>query len=338
MLNGLLNTTRREDFPVKTGLLNFGNGKQGKDVLIMENIINYSKEIVKALKNDEPILALESTIIAHGFPHPDNIELALDLEEQARKAGVVPATIAIIDGKVKVGLNKDELEFIAKSNNIKKASLRDLPVLLAKKLNGATTVAATMQIAYLAGIDVFVTGGIGGVHRKAEETFDISADIKALSQYPVTVVCAGAKSVLDLPKTKEILEAKGVPVLGYKTNKFPAFYIRESGLEVDYRVKDAREVSSIIRSNRLLENKNGVLVTVPIPKKDELEEKEFNKIIESLILEVEEKGIKGKKITPYLLDRIKEETGGKSIKANVSLVKNNLKAGCKISKKIKGSF
>jgi pseudouridine-5'-phosphate glycosidase len=303
----------------------------------MESILSYSREVQNAINEDKPIVALESTIIAHGFPYPDNIELAHELEKQAREAGVIPATIAIINGKIKVGLSNDELEFIAKSDEVKKASLRDLPVLLSKKLNGATTVASTMQIAYLAGIDVFVTGGIGGVHRKAEETFDISADLKALSQYPVTVVCAGAKSVLDLPKTKEVLESKGVPVLGYQTNKLPAFYIRDSGLEVDYMVENAEEVSGIIKSNRLLENKNGILVTVPISKEDELNEKEFNKIIDELTQEVEKKEVKGKNITPYLLNRIKEKTDGRSVDANVSLVKNNLRAGCNIAKRLKGN-
>ncbi len=304
----------------------------------MKNILDYSKEVEDALKDDRPVIALESTIIAHGFPYPDNIELALELEEQAREAGVIPATVAIIDGEIKVGLSNEELEFIAKSSDVKKASLRDLPVLLSKNLHGATTVASTMQIAYLAGIDVFVTGGIGGVHRKAEKTFDISADLKALAQYPVTVVCAGAKSVLDLPKTKEVLESKGVPILGYKTKKLPAFYIRESGLEVDYKIKDAAGVSSIIKSNMLLENKNGILVTVPIPEEEELEEEEFNTIVDELTQEVEDKEIKGKNITPYLLDRIKEKTGGQSVEANISLVKNNLRVGCKIAKKIKGSW
>ncbi|MCF8002021.1 MAG: pseudouridine-5'-phosphate glycosidase [Halanaerobiales bacterium] len=305
---------------------------------MMKSFLNYSSEVAKALKNGKPVVALESTIIAHGFPYPDNIELAHELEKQARKAGVIPATIAIIDGEIKVGLSDNELEFIAKSKEVNKASLRDLPVLLAKELNGATTVASTMQIAYLAGIDVFVTGGIGGVHRKAEETFDISADLKALSQYPVTVVCAGAKSVLDLPKTKEVLESKGVPLLGYQIKKLPAFYIRDSGLEVDYMIENAKEVSGIIEKNRILENKSGILVTVPIPKKDELEEKEFNKIINELTKEVEEKEIKGKNITPYLLNRIKEKTKGRSVEANISLVKNNLQAGCNIAKELKGSF
>lgn len=301
----------------------------------MENILSFSKEVEKAIKENKPVVALESTIIAHGFPYPDNIELALEMEEQARKAGVTPATIAIMDGKIKVGLTEDEIKFIGKSDNIKKASLRDLPVLLSKKLNGATTVAATMQAAYLAGIDVFVTGGIGGVHRKAEKTFDISADLKALADYPVTVVCAGAKSVLDLPKTKEVLESKGVPLLGYQTKQLPAFYLRDSGLEVDYEVKDGRAVADIIKQNLLLENRNGILVTVPIPKKDELNRSEFNKIIDELISEVEDKNIRGKEITPYLLSRIKEETEGESVKANIALVKNNLKAGCKIAKALK---
>lgn len=301
----------------------------------MESILRYATEVEEAIKKDIPIVALESTIIAHGFPYPDNIELALELEEQAREAGVVPATIAIIDGKLKIGLTKEEIEFIGKSDDIKKASLRDLPVLVSKKLNGATTVAATMQIAYLAGIDVFVTGGIGGVHRKAEETFDISADLRALSEFPVIVVCAGAKSVLDLPKTKEVLESKGVPILGYKTENFPAFYLRDSGLDVDYPVSSGKEVAEIVKNNMLLENRNGILVTVPIPKKDELNRARFNKIIDELIQEVEDENIKGKDITPYLLGRIKEETEGKSVKANISLVKNNLKAGCKIAKSVK---
>jgi pseudouridine-5'-phosphate glycosidase len=301
----------------------------------MENILSFSKEVEEAIKENKPVVALESTIIAHGFPYPDNIELALEMEEQARKAGVTPATIAIMDGKIKVGLTEDEIKFIGKSDNIKKASLRDLPVLLSKKLNGATTVAATMQATYLAGIDVFVTGGIGGVHRKAEKTFDISADLKALADYPVTVVCAGAKSVLDLPKTKEVLESKGVPLLGYQTKKLPAFYLRDSGLEVDYDVEDGKAVADIIKQNLLLENRNGILVTVPIPKKDELNRSEFNKIIDELISEVENKNIRGKEITPYLLSRIKEETEGESVKANIALVKNNLKAGCKIAKALK---
>ena len=301
----------------------------------MESILRYSTEVEKAIKEDKPIVALESTIIAHGFPYPDNIELAIELEEQAREAGVVPATIAIIDGKLKVGLTKEELEFIGKSDDIKKASLRDLPVLVSKKLNGATTVAATMQIAYLAGIDVFVTGGIGGVHRKAEETFDISADLRALSEFPVTVVCAGAKSVLDLPKTKEVLESKGVPILGYKTEKFPAFYLRDSGLEVDYSVSNGKEVAEIVKNNMLIENRNGILVTVLIPKKDELNRSQFNKIIDELVREVEDENIRGKDITPYLLARIKEETEGESVKANISLVKNNLRAGCEIAKSVK---
>ncbi|MGM0445784.1 MAG: pseudouridine-5'-phosphate glycosidase [Bacillota bacterium] len=304
----------------------------------MENILDYSKEVENALKEDRPVVALESTIIAHGFPYPDNIELAKNLENQARENGITPATIAIIDGKIKVGLTKKELEFVAESKDVKKASLRDLPVILANNYNGATTVASTMQIAYLAGIDVFVTGGIGGVHRQAQETFDISADLKALSTYPVTVVCAGAKSVLDLPKTKEVLESKGVPVLGYKTEEFPAFYLRESGLKVDYKVNNEKEVVDIMNYNYLLENDNGILVTVPIPEKDQLDKDEFEQIINLLTKEINEKGIKGKEITPYLLGRIKEETKGESVKANISLVKNNLEVGCKIAKELKERY
>ncbi len=302
----------------------------------MKNILDYSEKVEEALKNNQVVVALESTIIAHGFPYPENIELAMDLEKQAEESQVTPATIAIIDGRIKVGLNRDELEFIAKSKEVKKASLRDLSVLLAKGLNGATTVAATMKIAYLAGIDVFVTGGIGGVHHGAENTFDISADLKALSQYPIIVVCAGAKSVLDLAKTKEVLESKGVPILGYRTNKLPAFYIQDSGLKVDYRIEDGKEASEIIKVNRQLKNKNGILLTVPIPKEDELNQKEFNEIIERLTGEVTEHKIKGKAITPYLLDRIKDETKGESLKANISLVKNNLTVGIDVAKNLKG--
>lgn len=301
----------------------------------MKNILDYSEKVEKALKNNQVVVALESTIIAHGFPYPDNIKLAMDLEKQTEESQVTPATIAVIDGSIKVGLNREELEFIAKSKEVKKASLRDLPVLLAKGLSGATTVAATMKIAYLAGIDVFVTGGIGGVHQGAENTFDISADLKALSQYSIIVVCAGAKSVLDLAKTKEVLESKGVPVLGYKTNKLPAFYIQDSGLKADYRIEDGKEAAEIIKVNRRLKNKNGILLTVPIPKEDELNQKEFNKIIKRLNREVTEHKIKGKAITPYLLDRIKDETKGESLKANISLVKNNLAVGIDVAKNLK---
>lgn len=302
----------------------------------MERIIEYSKQVENALKEDKPIVALESTIIAHGFPYPDNIKLAYKLEEMAKNNGVIPATIGIIGGKIKVGLTEEEIEFIGKSNDIYKASLRDLPVLLSKKLHGATTVAATMKISYLSGIDVFVTGGIGGVHRNAEETFDVSADLKALSEYPITVVCAGVKSVLDLAKTKEVLESKGVPLLGYRTEKLPAFYLRDSGYLVDYSVNDDEEVTDIINKNFLLQNRNGILVTVPIPKEDELDKENFDKIINKLDNELKEKEITGKKITPYLLSRIKEETNKKSVKANISLVKNNLKVGCEVVKSLKG--
>lgn len=302
---------------------------------ILKRIIEYSQQVEIALKEDKPIVALESTIIAHGFPYPDNIKLAFRLEELAKKEDVIPATVGIIGGKIKVGLTEEEIEFIGKSDDIYKASLRDLPVLLSKKLHGATTVAATMQISYLSGIDVFVTGGIGGVHRNAEETFDISADLKALSEYPVTVVCAGAKSVLDLAKTKEVLESRGVPLLGYNTKKMPAFYLRDSGLQVDYSVNSGMEVAEIINNNLLLQNRNGVLVTVPIPKEDELERENFNEIINKLDKELKKAGITGKEITPYLLSRIKEETNEKSVKANVSLVKNNLRVGCEIVKSLK---
>lgn len=301
----------------------------------MNKFINFSTEVKEALDLNRPVVALESTIIAHGFPYPDNIKLAKELKKQTKESNVIPATVAIIDGKIKVGLNDQELKYIAKSDSIHKASLRDIPVLIAKKLSGATTVAATMQIASIAGIDLFVTGGIGGVHRGAESTFDISADLNALARFPVTVVCAGAKSVLDLAKTKEVLETKGVPLLGYKTNKLPAFYLRDSGLDVDYRIEDVREIVEIIKTNKTINNSNGILVTVPIPKEDELDKVKYNNILDKLLIELKEKSITGKKITPYLLSRIKEETKGESVKANISLVKNNLKIGIGIAKKLK---
>ncbi|MCF8008231.1 MAG: pseudouridine-5'-phosphate glycosidase [Halanaerobiales bacterium] len=301
----------------------------------MNNLINLSKEVKEALDKNRPVIALESTIIAHGFPYPDNIKLAKELIKQTKEKGVMPATVAIIDGKIRVGLNDKELEYIAKSDNIHKASLRDIPVLNAKKLSGATTVAATMQIAYLAGIDLFVTGGIGGVHRGAESSFDISADLNALAKFPVTVICAGAKSVLDLAKTQEVLETKGVPLLGYKTNKLPAFYLRESEFDVDYRIENVKEIVEIIKANKIINNSNGILVTVPIPKEDELDKVKYNNILDKLLIELKEKSITGKKITPYLLSRINKETKGESVQANVSLVKNNLKVGIDIAQKLK---
>lgn len=296
----------------------------------LKNYVDIDQKVKEALGEDKPVLALESTLIAHGFPCPQNYELAIELEEYARSKGVVPATVAVIDGKVKVGLTKEEIKHIATDENVRKASLRDLPVLVAKGLDGGTTVASTVQIADLVGIKFFVTGGIGGVHPNFKEKLDISADLQALSRYHVAVVSAGAKSVLDLAKTRERLETLGVPVLGYKCDNFPAFYIRDSGLSVDYRVDSPEEAIRVLETQQKIGSHGGTLITTPIPKEDELDPERHQEIMESLIEEAESRGISGKDITPFLLHRLVEETNGKSIEANISLIKNNLSLGCKL--------
>lgn len=297
----------------------------------MNEIISISPEVKEALDSNQPVVALESTLIAHGFPYPQNYNLAIELEEQARKAGVIPATIAIMNGKIKVGLSRDEVEYIATSREVHKASLRDLPVLVAKNLNGGTTVATTMQVAEMVGIKVFVTGGIGGVHLNGEKTLDISADLQALARYKVVVVCAGAKSVLDLPKTRERLETLGVPVLGYQSDKFPAFYLRDSGLNVDYRVDSPEEVVNIMKVKEELGIPGGLVVTTPVPEDAELDREIYEGIFRKLIKETEEKKVTGKEVTPFLLKRLTEETGGVSVKTNIALIKNNLTVGCRIA-------
>ncbi len=298
----------------------------------MKDWLQLSDEVQEALAKGQPVVALESTIIAHGFPYPENYQLALDLEAELRDLGTVPATIAILGGKAKVGLNPDELCRLAQGQDMPKASLRDIPVLMAQHMDGATTVASTMQIAHWAEIPVFVTGGIGGVHRHGEETMDISADLQALSRFAVTVICAGAKSVLDLPKTLEVLETLGVPILGYKSSQFPAFYLRDSGLAVDYVVEHGREVAHIFRTKQMLGQAGGLLVTVPIPEDAELEEQRFNDLLQAIMQEMEEKKISGKRVTPYLLKRLHEESGGDTVQANIALVKNNLRVGAEIAK------
>lgn len=294
-------------------------------------MLHLSPEVEQALANSKPVVALESTIIAHGFPYPDNYQLGLELESLLRAEGVVPATIAILGGKLKVGLTEDELHYIAKAGNIPKASLRDVPSLLALGLDGATTVATTMQIAHLAGIKVFVTGGIGGVHRGAEQSFDISADLQALASYNLMVVCAGAKSVLDLPKTLEVLESQGTVVVGYQTERFPAFYLQDSGLRVDYRVDNPADIVKIFETKETLEIGGGILVTTPIPLADELDSRQFNAWLDMILAEVEEQGVQGKHVTPYILRRLHEVSQGETVKANIALVKNNLLLGAKLA-------
>ncbi len=295
--------------------------------------IKVNAEVKEALKAHKPVVALESTIISHGMPYPQNVETALNVEKIVRDNGAIPATIGIIDGVGIVGMNEEEIEaFGKKGQEITKVSRRDLPIIMANKMWGATTVATTMILAHLGGIEFFVTGGIGGVHRGAEETFDISADLEELAHTNVTVICAGAKAILDLPKTLEILETKGVPVLGYQTEELPAFYSRESGLKVDYALKDAKEAANIIKTKRELGLDGGVLIVNPIPEEDSYPSEEINKIIDVALKEMDEKGIKGKDCTPFLLAKVSELTGGKSLEANIKLVYNNAKIGTMIAK------
>ena len=299
-----------------------------------EKFFNFKEEVREALKDGRPVVALESTLISHGFPYPENLKVAGEMEEIIRGCGVMPATIAIIKGKIKAGLTRSELEFMATSEDILKASRRDLAVIIAKGLNGATTVAATMIVAERVGIKVFATGGIGGVHRGAEKTFDMSADLQELARTPVVVVCSGAKAILDLPLTKEYLETMGVPVIGFGSEELPAFYCRESGLKVDYVVNNEVEAAKIIRAMQDLGLGGGIIIANPIPEEYALSMEYMNEMIEKAIESTEKEGIKGKKLTPYLLNKIKELTGGKSLKANIELVKNNARVAAKIARKL----
>lgn len=293
--------------------------------------LEYSAEVLEAKKNNKAIVALESTIISHGMPYPQNVETAKEVEDIIRKNGAVPATIAIIEGKIKIGLSNDELEFLAKSDDIEKASRRDLPYLIANKKNGATTVAATMICAELAGIEVFVTGGIGGVHREAEQTMDISADLQELAQTSVAVVCAGAKSILDIGLTLEYLETFGVPVVGYGTDTLPAFYTRTSPFNVNFRIDDPVLAADMIRTKWELGLKGGVVIANPIPEEDAMEESYITNIIETALNEAKTNGISGKNVTPFLLSKVKELTEGSSLTANIALVKNNAEVGSRIA-------
>nr|WP_198317402.1 pseudouridine-5'-phosphate glycosidase [Cytobacillus praedii] len=297
----------------------------------MENYLEYSAEVQEAKKANKPIVALESTIISHGMPYPQNVETAKEVEEIIRKNGAVPATIAIINGKIKIGLSDEDLEFLGTSKDIEKASRRDLPYLIANKKNGATTVASTMICAQLAGIEVFVTGGIGGVHREAETTMDISADLQELAQTNVAVICAGAKSILDLGLTLEYLETHGVPVVGFETDALPAFFTRTSPFNVNYRVDTAEEAAAMIRTKWELGLNGGVVIANPIPEADALDEAFITNVIESALREAKENNIEGKKVTPFLLSKVKELTEGKSLIANIALVKHNAEVGSRIA-------
>jgi len=288
-------------------------------------------DVEKAIKNKEPVVALESTIISHGMPYPKNVETALMVEDTVRSNKAVPATIAIINGRLKVGLTNEEIEFLATNEEVKKVSRRDLPITVAQKLSGSTTVASTMIIARLAKIAVFATGGIGGVHRGAENTLDISADLEELANTNVCVVCAGAKAILDIGLTLEYLETKGVPVIGYKTSELPAFYSSESGFDVDYKIDSALEIAEILKTKWSLSIDGGVLVTNPIPVAFELESNIMNEAINEAIIEANNENISGKEITPYLLSKVNELTEGKSLDANIKLIQNNANLASKIA-------
>ena len=298
----------------------------------MNRYLEISPEVQAALAAGKPVVALESTIISHGMPYPQNVETALNVEKIVRDNGAVPATIAIIGGKLKAGLSRDEIEYLGrKGYDVIKASRRDLPVLIARGDDGATTVATTMIIAAMAGIRVFATGGIGGVHRGAEVTMDISADLEELAQTGVLVVCAGAKSILDLGLTLEYLETKGVPVIGYQTEELPAFYTRKSGFGVDYRLDTPGEIAAAFRAKIDMNLKGGMLVTNPIPEEYSMDPDVINKAIDEAIDEANAKGIHGKQTTPFLLAKVKDITGGDSLASNIRLVYNNARLAAQIA-------
>lgn len=289
----------------------------------------FNQEVENALENNLPIVALESTVIAHGLPHPHNIETAKNLENTVRENGAVPATIAVFDGEFYVGLNKEQLNKLATDKNIRKISRRDLPIAVAQKLNCATTVATTMFIAHRAGIKVFATGGIGGVHRGSLP--DISADLPELANTPMIVVCAGAKIVLDLPSTREWLETNGVSILGWQCDELPAFYSRSSGLSIDERVETAEEVARIAHARDELKMPNAILLTAPVPSEFEISREKLEIILESALIEAEAKNILGKEVTPFLLAKMSAESKGETLKANIALLENNAKIAARVA-------
>ncbi|MEG0137124.1 MAG: pseudouridine-5'-phosphate glycosidase [Cetobacterium sp.] len=299
----------------------------------LEKYLVISEEVKNALANNQAVVALESTIISHGMPYPQNVETALKVEEIVRENGAIPATIAILNGKLKVGLSKEEIDYLGKKGlDVTKASRRDIPAILASEGDGATTVASTMIIAALAGVKVFATGGIGGVHRGAETTMDISADLEELAMTDVAVVCAGAKSILDIGLTLEFLETKGVPVLGYQTKELPAFYTRRSGFNVDYKMDTPEQIAKTLKAKWDVNLKGGVVIANPIPEEFAMDFDTITTAINNAVAEAEEKGIKGKNSTPFLLSKVKDITKGKSLEANIELVFNNARLASKIAK------
>ena len=297
----------------------------------LKNYLDIAPEVKSAVEAGKPVVALESTILSHGMPYPENLTFAAEVERIIRAEGAIPATMAIIDGRMKVGLSAGELELMCKGENVAKVSRRDLPILLATGGTGATTVASTMILASLAGIPVFATGGIGGVHRGAETTMDISADLQELAHTPVAVVCAGAKMILDIGLTLEYLETMGVPVLGYNTDQFPAFYCRKSGFGVDYTAKSAAEIAKIARTKWDLGLAGGMLIGNPVPEEYALDFDEMSAVIDKALAAAKEDGVRGKNITPDLLAHIVEYTGGKSLATNIQLAYNNARLAAKVA-------
>lgn len=295
-------------------------------------MLDIATEVSTALDANKPVVALESTIISHGMPYPRNVETAMAVEAALRDGGAIPATIAVLNGKLKVGLSPDEIQSLGQLGlDAIKCSRRDLPFVVARRMNGATTVAATMIIAAMAGIRVFATGGIGGVHRGVEETMDVSADLEELANTDVAVVCAGVKSILDIGRTLEYLETKGVPVIGYQTDNLPAFYSRDSGFPVDYRVDTAKEIAAAIKAKWAMKLNGGLLIGVPLPEEHAMPKEEIDSVIVDAIAEMQQQGISGKETTPYLLGSIAERTGGKSLDTNIQLILNNARVAAEIA-------
>ncbi len=299
--------------------------------------IHFSQEVKEAFANNLPIVALESTIISHGMPYPQNYETAKQVEQMVRNNGATPATICLMDGKVLVGMSEKQIQILAQAgpSQVEKVSRRDLSVILSQKKMGATTVAATMMICEIVGIKVFATGGIGGVHRGAELNFDISADLEELAQTPVCVICAGIKAILDVPKTLEYLETKGVPVWGYQTKKLPLFYTREGQYRVDHCFNDLKSVAETLTIKWTISNRGGALLTNPVPQANSLDPNVMEKGIDEALAQATKKGIKGKEITPFLLAKVKELTGGKSLESNIALILNNAKVAAQLAQQMK---
>ena len=297
----------------------------------LDKYLEVTDEIKQAIKANKPVIALESTILSHGMPYPDNLTFAHKVEEIIRGEGAVPATIAIINGKLKVGLNAEELEIMCKAENVGKVSRRDMPIYVACKKTGATTVTTTMIIANMAGIKFFATGGLGGVHRGATETMDISADLQELAHTNVAVICAGAKAILDLKLTLEYLETFGVPVIGLRTDELPAFYSKTSGLKLDHKAESEKEVAEIVKAKWDLGLNGGVVIGNPIPDEYSMDPKEIGKVIDKALALCKEKGIHGKETTPFLLATVKDMTGGDSLKSNLELAYNNARAASRIA-------